>query len=332
MKKILLALFLLLTAVSNAFAVNMVQKEDVLKRNMIYSGLPDFPPFSYYTEVRSAYILNGAFLKPLREAFKSYSFTPTPYKITEDEIKNPKLLLLSARSGEFQIFIGAMTDTKLFTGLEFVYPAVISDPIHIITTPDGQDAIKSFNDLLKLKGVVSKEEYLSDFVVRKIQSYNVEFVDTSYDAYEKLFTGQVDYMIGSAFFNRFKSSHYGLHRYMVYSKNPIFKTPIFIAFSKITPVLEEYVKAFSEEFSKPSFGRAVKEEIIRIIEEEEANNDGVVPPAFVKEIFEEKSEEETPKNAEEAAEAQDDEQGKSSARIIEKEKVEKSLDEVLEGL
>lgn len=326
LKKIFILLALLFVNFSNAFAVNMVQKEDVLKRILFFAGLSDFPPFSYYEkEVGGIYTLHSAFLKPLKDAFSSYSFTMKPYDLKDEQYTNPKLFMIAVKSGEINFFIGAMSDTKLFSGLELIYPASVSNPVHIITTGEGSDRIKSTADLQNLKGIVCTQEYFSDFVLRKIKGLNIEYVEQPYDAYEKLFTGEADYMIGSAYFNRIMSSRYGINRYLSYSKTPIFKIPMFIAISRLTPVWEEYAKVFREEFSKPSFGNAVKSEILRMITEEEQKNEGIVPPAFARHL----EEEETPQEAvsEEEQPAND-----LAGRIVEQKVEEKTFDEVLDGI
>ena len=322
-RKIFVLIGLLTLSFSNAFAVNMVQKEDVLKRTLLIAGLSDFPPFSYYDEAVSVYSLHSAFLKPLKDAFSSYSFKFKPYSLKDEQYQNPKLFMIAVRSGEVNVFIGAMSDTKLFSGLELIYPASVSNPVHIITTGDGSDKIKSTSDLQSLKGVICTQEYFSDFVLRKIKGLNIEYVDTPYTAYEKLMTGEVDYMIGSSYFNRIMSSRYGIGRYLSYSKNPIFKIPMFVALSRVTPVWEEYAKVFREEFSKPSFGIAVKNEILRMVTQEEEKNEGIVPPAFALHLEENNTD------------PSDEEEQTSDAlagRIVEQKVEEKTFDEVLDGI
>lgn len=323
--KIFIVLGLFVFCLPNALAVNLVQKEDVLKRELIIAGLADFPPFSYYDKKLGVYYLRSAFIKPIKEAFSNYSFSFKQYNLKNEQFNNPKLFMIAVKSGTINIFIGAMSDTKLFSGLELIYPASVSNPVHIITTAEGADKIKSTADLKNLKGIVCTQEYLSDFVMRKIKSLNLEYVNTPYEAYEKLFTDEVDYMIGSAYFNRIMSSRYGINRYLSYSKNPIFKIPMFIAISKLTPIWEEYAKAFRQEFSKPSFGSSVKEEILRMVTEEEQKNDGIVPPAFVKHIQEDTNDQQPEEDAEQAVD-------KLAGHIVEQKVEEKTFDEVLDGI
>ena len=116
----------------NSVAPGSQMVEDVLKRKLKIAGLADFPPFSYYDKERGEYILRGAFLKPLKKAISDYSFTFESYDMNEEIYGNPKLFMIDVKSGKVNIFIGAMSDTKLFSGLELVYPATVSNPIHVI--------------------------------------------------------------------------------------------------------------------------------------------------------------------------------------------------------
>ena len=328
LKKVAAVFGMICFLITNAEAVNMVQKEDILNRRLSLAGLSDFPPFSYYDEDRGLYTLQGVFLQPLKEAFASYSFKFVPYSLTKEQYENPALFLIAAKSGEINVFIGAMSDTKLFSGLELIYPASVSNPIHILTTAEGSDKIKSTADLRNLKGVVCTQEYFSDFVLRKLKDFNIEYVATPLDAYEKLFTAEVDYMIGSSYFNRLMASRYGLNHYISYSKNPIFIILLFIAISRMTPVWEEYAKVFRTELAKPSFGLAVKREILDFITREEEKYDGIVPPTFAKQTIETQAEQsDLPETAE-----TENTTSATAGHIIEKEVKETTFDEVLEGI
>ncbi len=323
MKKLVIYCLLILSVtINNVMAQNMVQEESYLKNNLIYTGLPDYPPFSYYEQLPKSVIYKSAFLKPLEDIATQYGFKlKSSFDWTIPDIHK---IILDVRSGETQMFIGAYSNTKLFTGLELIYPASVSNPIHIITLPDGQEKIKTTADLKTLKGVISKTEYLSDFVLRKINDLNIKYVDSPYDAYEQLFTGDADYILGSLYYNRIIASKYGIEQYLAYSKKPLFKIPVFIALSKITPMQSLYNKAFHNEFNKDKFGNDVKKEILRIVEEEISKNQGILPPAFVKK--------EDITTAEENMLPVTDAPGEKGGRVIEKKVEEKSIDDVLDGI
>ena len=323
MKKLVICcLFILSVTINNAMAQNMVQEESYLKNNLTYIGLPDYPPFSYFEKHSKSVSYKSAFLKPLKDIATQYGFKLISSNYWD--IPDIHKVILDVRSGEIQMFISAYSNTKLFTGLELIYPASVSNPIHVITLPEGLEKIKTAADLKKLRGVISKTEYLSDFVLRKINDLNIKYVDTPYEAYEQLFTDEADYILGGLYYNRIMASKYGIEQYLAYSKKPLFKIPVFIALSKITPMQSLYNKAFHDEFNKDKFGNDVKKEILRIVEEEISKNKGILPPAFVK-----KEENTAP---EENMLPVTDAPGEKGGKVIEKKVEEKSIDDVLDGI
>ena len=331
MKRLFLGcmLFLISFLPSRTDAQYMVHEENFLKSALNVAGLPDFPPFSSYENTDRGLELKSAFLMPVINAMKKYGFSIEIHKpretgnSPEDNI-HVQNIILNTNDGLFNLFIGSYADTKLFKGMSLIYPAVISNPVHIITLPDTQQKIKKASDLKSLRGIVCKSEYFSDFVLRKIKSLNITYVDTPLEAYEKLFVGDADYLLGSMYYNRMMASKYGIEHYLAYSKKPLFKIPIFIAMSKQTPLFSEYMKVFQTEFSKPEFGDEVKKEILRIVEEEVRKNQGIVPPAFAKKVVENKVD-----DIEKKAETSTEDLG---GKIIKKEIKQKTIDEVLDGI
>ncbi len=324
MKRLLFyILFLLTAAAQSCFAQHMVQKESYLKDDVSVIGLPDYPPFSYYElDNRSNSIYYSAFLKPIQDIAQRNDFKlEISYFMGIPTLEN---VILDIRSGKSQFFLGAYSNTKMFTGIELVYPAVVSNPIHVITLPETQEKIKSAKDLINLKGVISKTEYLSDFVLRKIKPLKLTYLESPFDTYEKLFTGEADYIIGGLYYNRIMASRYGIEQYLSYSTKPLFKIPVFVALSKLTPQMSLYEKILTQEFNKPDFGNAVKKEILRMVEEEITKNQGIVPPAFASHIAPAAADTELPVT---------DAPGTSNGgKIVEQKQKEKSIDEVLDGI
>ena len=304
---------------------SMVQREEFLGDKIHIAGLPEFPPFSYYTSIegKEPCRLHNVFIEPLKEATKDNRLKLIePYFPNGVEAcSNLTPLILGVRDGDYQLFLGAYADTKQFSGIEFIYPAVISNPIHILTLEETQKKIKTIADLRKMKGIACKCEYFSDFIMRKMKDLNIEFVETAYDAYQKIFTGEADYLLGSLYYNRIMSSRYGLERYLASSKKPLFKIPVFMAMSKLTPKLSEYIKLFQKISTDPQFVRDIKNEILRVVETEIHNNAGVVPPSFARDVVEEVQQEED-----------DEEEIQIKGRVVEEEQQQKSIDEVLDGI
>lgn len=265
-----------------ALAQGMAKKTDIKKTYLSVTGIPDYPPFSYYTEYKSSSLhffeLKSVFLKPLSNTLSKRKIKIQTKNLNEKpDVQN---LVISTNDGHFNLFIGAYADTKLFKGLDLIYPASVSNPIHIITLPNDNVNIKKTGDLAKYKGVVIKSEYFSDFVLRKIKQLNITFVETPYEAYEMLFTNQAQYIIGGIYYNKIKASQYGIEQYLSFSKKPLFKIPVFIAITKQMRFSQDYKNMLSSEFKKEDFSLAVKEEILKMVNDEIEKNIGVVPPSF----------------------------------------------------
>lgn len=258
----------------------MIRKLDYLNDELTVVGMNGFPPFSDYRQKNNNILLQSAFIKPLNEAIVGRSMRLNMQEFTIYDKQDINNLALAVQIGKYNIYIGAYADTKRFKNLTLIYPAVISNPIHVITLPEKSEKIKDVESLKKLRGVVVDSEFYNDFSSRKIEELNVKHVENPLVAYELLFTEQIDYIIGGLYYHRIMASRQGLDSFLSYSKKPLFKIPVFLALSKSTPKFAMYLKAFQEAFSQPKFVKSVKEEILRMIEEELAANEGIVPPSF----------------------------------------------------
>ena len=326
MKKFWLIALLTLLMASPAKAVNMVQIQGYLDVPIHILGLPDFPPFAYYEGDNDIYNFHSVFLKPVVKILEKYNVKTEVLRIRDETVTDVKLLLVKAKSGEAEMFIGAYSDTKLFSGLDVIYPAVISNPIHLITLPETTEKVKNYGDLRNLKGIACKSEYFSDFVLRKFKELGITYVESPFEAYEMIITGKADYMMGSLYYNRIMASRFGVNDYLTYSKNPIFKIPFFISLSKIMPVLSEYKKVLTEEFSKPEFAMEIKKEILNEVNKEVDKNAGIVPPSFIGSLGQ--SSEAENKYTDDDEEDEDI----SSGHIVEQKVHQKTIDEVLDGI
>ena len=326
MKKIwLIMLFLVAVASAKVYAQSMAVRYTYYGGDIKYLGLPDYPPFSYYEDR----YYKSVFLKPLGEFARKRHIEFALFTYNKAIVKNLKQAVLFTDVCQNQLFIGAYPETKMFNKLHLLYPAVVSNPIHIITLPETNEKIKSMADLQNLKGAAIKTEYFNDFVMRKIESLKLYYAETSLEAYEKLFTGDVDYIIGGLYYNKIESSKYGIERYLSYSKNPIFKIPVFLATCNNLPRLKDFEKALKEEMSKPEFAETIKNEILNEVNKELEKNQGIVPPAFAKQVIEGPSPEELKAAQEEALRQKEQQEKEKQEKMLEE---EQKLDNILRGI
>lgn len=324
MKGILFLLSLLgLFYTHDTNAQSMTLKRTFSGGHMTYLGVPDYPPFSYYQGSK----YKSVFLKPLYEFAQKRHIELEQYRINHSPVKNLNKQLLLTSSCANQLFIGAYPETKMFNKLHLIYPAVVSNPIHVITLPATNSKIKSTADLKNLKGAAIKTEYFSDFVMRKIKPLNLEYTESPYEAYEKLFTEEIDYIIGGLYYNKMEASKYGIEQYLSYSKTPIFKIPVFISTCEKMPRLIAFEKAIKEEMRKPEFAETVKSAISDMVNKTLEKNQGVVPPAFAKKVVEGPTPEELKAMEEEAQRKKDEEEKLLKQRQLEEEeKLENAID------
>lgn len=319
----LTALLVNVTTIALAQHNSMVQRIDYLSDTLSIVGRNDFPPFSSYKINNGNVFLQSAFLRPLQKAMKNHPAKLEPVVFNYYNHPDLENLAFQTQFGEYNLYIGAYADTKEYKGLSLIYPAVVSNPIHIITLPENAAQINNIGALEKMRGLVVDSEIYNNFSQRKIKELKVEHVATPLQAYEKLFTKQADYIIGGLYYHRITSSGYGLDDFLSYSKKPLFKIPVFVAMSKTTPKFSLYQKAFQDACNDPAFGNAVKAEILQMVEEVLAQNKGIVPPAFVQEAG---TTEPEVKDGESALEKQ------PLGHIVEQKIEEKTIDEVLEGI
>lgn len=321
MRKLWFGIFLSLFVAHLAAANSLVKKENYLNVPLEIVGLPDFPPFASYVPNgrKDAMIVSSAFLQPLGNVLDKYGIKHPQLAIQPGDM-DVKMLLQRVRSGQSQIFIGAYADTKLFRGLEMISPAIISNPVHVITLRDNRDRYNNI-ELKNLRGVACRCEYFSDFVLRKFKEDDIELVDTPMEAYQKLIANEADYLLGSIYYNKIMMSRLGMADFFVYSQNPLYNIPFYIGISKLTPLMSEYVRVLQQEFRTPEFKKEVIEEVLRMINQERIENEGIVPPSFAEHESEESEDiEETV--AEENL----------GGRIVEQKDHQDTLDEVVDDL
>ena len=272
------SLFIAFFACFIAFSSNsQVTEQKTYKYLEVFTtSYPDYKPFSYINEDDDLYTI---FSKALNEALL-FNNIHTKYETTDTFDQNLEIL----RKGLFSILVGMYnethTDLKKMDHIEYLYPAVLQNPVSLITI-NNKSKITNINDLKKLKGVYVSEEYFSDYVLKKFKFYNVQPVENSLEAYKKLFLGQVDYIIGSYYYHYIYSIQNGIKNYISFSKKPLWHMPMFIGISKKAKDYNRLKSLLSKKITDPLFSQKIKEELKERVKIFEQNNIGVVPPSFI---------------------------------------------------
>jgi len=239
------------------------------------STFTDYPPFGYTAEGLGT---EWSFLDKAMDLFAKKNNMEIKYRSGDNYQDTIDQLL----RGKTDILLGIYHDTKIYTGLEYVFPAVLNNPVHLVMLPQNIGKIKTSEDLKNLHGVYIARDHFSDFVAGNLKKYHVESVPDSLTAYEKLFTGEIDYVIGSYYYNYVEVLNLGLADYVSFSKQAIWNMPLFIGLSKAShyygktnSLLKHFIA--TEEF-KQAVTSGLKEKIAQI----ERQTQGIVPPKFVR--------------------------------------------------
>lgn len=186
----------------------------------------------------------------------------------------------ATKGGKIDIFLGAYNETKLYEGLELIFPSIISNPATIFMLPNRVNDIKEIDDLKKLKGVRLSTEIFTDFVERQLKQYDIETVNTPYDLFERLFTKKVDYILVTQYVGIIESIKLGLRGQVSEARQTLWKMPMFIGISKVSPNRRFLVRRFTQLSTDPKMQEAIKNNLHKIIEDFEKKYEGTVPPTF----------------------------------------------------
>ncbi len=163
---------------------------------------------------------------------------------------------------------------------QYIYPAFFENKVHIITRAHNGVAIKSKDDLKKYKGVYAETDYFSDFVLKDFASIGIKKAKDFPKAYEELLTGNADYVVASYYTSQIELYKLGIRDYVVYSKDPVWKMPMFfratrgLAEHPRTEYLRKYLKS-------PRYKKVRDEALQELLDIYKENTMGIVPPTYV---------------------------------------------------
>ncbi|MFV0627340.1 MAG: substrate-binding periplasmic protein [Alphaproteobacteria bacterium] len=274
--KTIIGLFLLFATITKANAM-LADDERNIKRykEISVTGFPDYPPFGFLEEPDRTSSFNSVFKKFLEE----YAI-PNNIKINYKANVKYKEAVQDVRSGKINLIIGMYSETDIYNGIEYIYPSFINNPVHIIALPNKITNIKDFSDLQKMKGGINKNEHLSDFVNEQLNQLGVKRIEDSYTLYKMLFNGEIDYVIGSRYFNMIEASKLGLLNKVSFSKKPIWDMPMFIGMSKGFIERPYVTQSLSKSLADPENQKKINNYLIEMMNNIEDKNRGIVSPEF----------------------------------------------------
>lgn len=276
--KLIFCALLLAASASIAYAqveFNKDRNRDI--KQLKITGFMNYPPLGY---VRDRFYPD-TFESVFRPVIKEYGDEANFFL---DYIVNYpyETLIRMVRGGQIDVILGVYHETEKYKGLDYVYPALINNPVMVVMLPSRINEVKGINDLKGLKGAINSQEHLTDYVEKQMQDFKVEKVDNSYDLYKKLFNKEVDYVFATQYFAKIEIAKLGLRNTVSFSKDAIWNMPLFIGVSKASVYRRQIINGLSRESAKPETREMVRKALADYISNVEQASLGIVPPDFSK--------------------------------------------------
>lgn len=279
MKKVLwMLLFLLQIFPFDVSAQSIVTNKKESRTSTInITSFPDYFPIGYTAKEGNYQILETVFTPAMKQIATAgnLEFEYVLKKNYDDAVTD-------VRRGKIEILLGMYYGTRRYSGLEYIFPAVLNNPVYIIMRPENIDKVSKPEDLKNLRGLYIAQEYFSDYMRDNFKNYNIKPIKTALEAYEKLFTGEADYIAGGYYYNYAEICRLGLRDYVSFSKTPLWNMPLFIGVSKASRQHAKIGKLLKQFAADEKFQQSINDTLKELIYRVEVESQGVVPPMFVK--------------------------------------------------
>ena len=279
-KTLLLVLFFILTTTHTQAVVYMNDdaKRGDTKKVITLTGFVDYAPIGQMRDLNYTYSPYDNIFEPLMADFANLYNLELSYIYKN----NYPALVREVRSGKIDIILGIYHETKIYNGIDYVFPAILNNPITVIMLPERIDEVKTVEDLRKLKGAISSKEWLSDYVTSELEYFQVEKLPDYNEIFEKLFTGEIDYAFVSQYAGLIATAKLGLRNKVSFSKQTIWNMPLFIGVSKMSKnrkyLLPRLIKFCEDAKNK----QKLEEHLIKTVNQIQQEYVGAVPPDYAK--------------------------------------------------
>ncbi|MBR6412877.1 MAG: transporter substrate-binding domain-containing protein [Alphaproteobacteria bacterium] len=150
-------------------------------------------------------------------------------------------------SGKIDIWVGSYYDPKIRgAGHMYITPAFIPNAITVVFLKNKARPIKSFEDLKDLKGAVRQDEQFYPYIRLSIpKDLQLQEVFDSKEAFTKLITGEVDYLLSSPYSAEAEARRFKLNRDIELISTPLLGQELFVVYSR-NSLCPQYRKDFAE--------------------------------------------------------------------------------------
>ena len=163
---------------------------------------------------------------------------------------------------------------------QFIYPAFFVNNVHIIYSSKNKLNVTNKSELKNYKGVHASTDKVSKTVAQEFNALGIKEVESFPKAFEELLTGQADYLVAGYYTSLIELYKLGIKDYVIYSKNPVWKMPMFI---KVDPKMkkDERIQEFEKYLKSKSYIEKREKTLRELVEMYEENTRGLVPPTYI---------------------------------------------------
>lgn len=255
----------------------VTDKVNTNKTFVTITSFPDYFPISHIVKQDGYDVLETIFNRSLKVLEKSDNF-----ELSFVAQRDYNKAISEVRRGKTDVILGMYYATKIYSGLDYIFPAVLNNPVHVVMLPETEAQVSKVEDLQKLRGVYNRQEHFSDYVIKNFQDLGVAAVEDATEGYRKLFSGEVDYLVGSYYYNYVTVCELGLKGYVTFSKQALWNMPMFIGVSKSSKNHKKVGMSLKKIVTDKEFVQQINESLRDIIAQTEIDTQGIVPPDFVK--------------------------------------------------
>ena len=223
--------------------------------------------------------------------------------------RSDKAMRKAFENGRIDIWVGAYYDPKIRgIGHTYIMPAFIPNVITAVFLKNKGRDVKNFEDLKGLKGAVRQDEQFYPYIRLSLpKDLEIEEVFDSKEAFTKLITGEVDYLLSSPYSAEAEARRFKLNRHIKFISTPLLGQELFVVYSKYS-ACPQFKKIFEKKLQeKRQDLNGLKRSLINFIDTwgvrfkdepslvDQLKREGVLPKDFVLNTDEDKIETEVNK-------------------------------------
>ncbi|MBR5599369.1 MAG: hypothetical protein IKW39_04935 [Alphaproteobacteria bacterium] len=163
---------------------------------------------------------------------------------------------------------------------KYFYPSFAENKIHLVTVKGKTLDITQKSDLKNYKGIYTKEDKLSSFVIKDFKKLGLKEADTFEEMYEELLTGRVDFAVASYYKGQIKLYQQGIRNHVNLSRTPVWTVPLFF---RLKPEFMNHPRmVYLKKYIQSSEYKQKRDEVLEdMLATYRENTKGIVPPTYM---------------------------------------------------